>query len=63
MELKNGSDIANLIGRVPGPKDTPYEGGLYEIEIHLADQYPFVPPKMRFITKASLVMDAVLSIC
>ena len=36
---------------MPGPKDTPYDGGLYQIDIQLDDQYPFAPPKMRFITK------------
>ncbi|GAB4818055.1 hypothetical protein N2152v2_005101 [Parachlorella kessleri] len=34
-----------------GPKDTPYEGGIFYIDIVLEDMYPFVPPKMRFITK------------
>lgn len=34
-----------------GPKDTPYEGGIFFIDIELDNQYPFVPPKMRFITK------------
>jgi ubiquitin-conjugating enzyme (huntingtin interacting protein 2) len=34
-----------------GPKDTPYDGGIYYVDIELDDQYPFVPPKMRFITK------------
>jgi len=23
----------------------------YEVDIFLEDQYPFVPPKMRFVTK------------
>lgn len=40
-----------LRGCVPGPKDTPYEGGLFVVDIDLDNQYPFVPPKMRFITK------------
>ncbi len=38
-------------GSVPGPKDTPYEGGLFQVDIQLDDQYPYVPPKMRFITR------------
>ncbi len=47
-----GTDLALLTGWVPGPRDTPYDGGQYEIAIELPDQYPFVPPKMRFVTKA-----------
>jgi ubiquitin-conjugating enzyme (huntingtin interacting protein 2) len=34
-----------------GPRDTPFEGGIFYVNIELDDQYPFVPPKMRFITK------------
>ena len=34
-----------------GPKDTPYDGGIFYVDIELDDQYPFVPPKMRFVTK------------
>mmetsp|Transcript_9097 Transcript_9097/g.15856 ORF Transcript_9097/g.15856 Transcript_9097/m.15856 type:complete len:191 (+) Transcript_9097:137-709(+) len=46
-----GNNLQRLRGWVPGPKDTPYDGGLYEIEIILPNQYPFEPPKMRFVTK------------
>ncbi|KAL6751694.1 ubiquitin conjugating enzyme [Haematococcus lacustris] len=50
VALKSGS-LQKLTGWVPGPKDTPYEGGEYEVDIDLDDQYPFVPPRMRFVTK------------
>lgn len=30
---------------------TPYEGGLFSVDIQLGDSYPFEPPKMVFITK------------
>lgn len=43
--------LQRLVGRLPGPKDTPYEGGIFYVDIELADAYPFVPPKARFITK------------
>lgn len=32
-------------------QDTPYEGGVFRVDITLDDQYPFVPPKMRFLTR------------
>lgn len=35
-----------------GPRDTPFDGGVFYVNIELDDHYPFVPPKMRFITKA-----------
>jgi len=30
---------------------TPYEGGVFHIDIVLPSDYPFVPPKMKFDTK------------
>lgn len=32
-------------------QDTPYEGGLFKVDIQLDAQYPFAPPKMKFITR------------
>jgi ubiquitin-conjugating enzyme (huntingtin interacting protein 2) len=44
-------NLTRLIGRVPGPLDTPYEGGVFKVDIQLDNQYPFAPPKMKFITR------------
>eukprot|EP00594_Rhizosolenia_setigera_P001268 CAMPEP_0178949358 /NCGR_PEP_ID=MMETSP0789-20121207/5995_1 /TAXON_ID=3005 /ORGANISM="Rhizosolenia setigera, Strain CCMP 1694" /LENGTH=186 /DNA_ID=CAMNT_0020629849 /DNA_START=125 /DNA_END=685 /DNA_ORIENTATION=+ len=41
----------HLKGKIKGSEGTPYEGGVFEIEIKIPSQYPFVPPKMKFITK------------
>eukprot|EP00466_Bigelowiella_natans_P016485 jgi/Bigna1/72285/fgenesh1_pg.19_\ len=38
-------------GEIKGPEDTPYEGGVFVVDIQIPDNYPFVPPKMRFDTK------------
>jgi len=46
-----GDSIRHLTGYVQGPRDTAYQGGLFKIDIILEVQYPFVPPKMRFVTK------------
>lgn len=43
--------LAQLEGSFKGPPGTPYEGGTYCIEIKIFRDYPFHPPKMRFITK------------
>lgn len=51
VELKDASSLQFMVGSLQGPKDTPYEGGLFYVDIELDDQYPFVPPKMKFITK------------
>ncbi|KAK1422403.1 hypothetical protein QVD17_25500 [Tagetes erecta] len=44
-------NLINLIGTIPGPIGTPYEGGTFKIDIDLPDAYPFEPPKMKFATK------------
>eukprot|EP00878_Enallax_costatus_P001909 GHUV01002070.1.p1 GENE.GHUV01002070.1~~GHUV01002070.1.p1 ORF type:complete len:195 (+),score=50.75 GHUV01002070.1:456-1040(+) len=44
-------NLQQLLGSVPGPKDTPYEGGVFKVDIQLDSQYPFAPPKMKFTTR------------
>lgn len=34
-----------------GPQDTPFEGGTFEVAITVPEQYPLVPPTMRYKTK------------
>mmetsp|Transcript_7018 Transcript_7018/g.14945 ORF Transcript_7018/g.14945 Transcript_7018/m.14945 type:complete len:192 (+) Transcript_7018:119-694(+) len=46
-----GDDIRILRGKINGPESTCYEGGIFEIDITIPKQYPFEPPKMKFVTK------------
>jgi len=34
-----------------GPQDTPYERGIFHMELFLPEGYPMCPPKVRFLTK------------
>ncbi|KAI8843330.1 ubiquitin-conjugating enzyme/RWD-like protein [Chytriomyces cf. hyalinus JEL632] len=46
-----GDTITHLKGSFKGPDATPYEGGVFEVDIEITTEYPFKPPKMKFITK------------
>ena len=44
-------NLRQLKGTIQGPAGTCYEGGLFEVDIQIPKQYPFEPPKMKFVTK------------
>ncbi|EFJ07315.1 ubiquitin-conjugating enzyme 27, E2 [Selaginella moellendorffii] len=43
--------LSRMRGTITGPIGTPYEGGIFTVDIQLPSAYPFEPPKMQFITK------------
>jgi len=49
MKLADGSmNIMHWKCGIPGKKDTPWEGGLYAIDLIFTDDYPVKPPKCIF---------------
>merc|ERR1712166_1127270 len=36
---------------IAGPQDSPYELGIFHLELFLPADYPMVPPKVRFLTR------------
>jgi ubiquitin-conjugating enzyme E2 N len=36
---------------IAGPKDSAYDKGIFKLELFLPDDYPMVPPKVRFLTR------------
>ncbi|KYQ90670.1 hypothetical protein DLAC_09305 [Tieghemostelium lacteum] len=42
--------INTLEASVLGPQDTPYDKGVFKLEISLPFKYPFEPPQIKFIT-------------
>lgn len=50
VELKNGN-TRDFFVEFLGPKDTPYEGGVFKVHVELPDQYPYVSPSIGFVNK------------
>eukprot|EP00931_Biecheleriopsis_adriatica_P107466 TRINITY_DN81809_c0_g1_i1.p1 TRINITY_DN81809_c0_g1~~TRINITY_DN81809_c0_g1_i1.p1 ORF type:complete len:165 (+),score=26.16 TRINITY_DN81809_c0_g1_i1:40-495(+) len=46
-----GDTIENWRAVVRGPKDSPYEGGQFELQITCTTQYPISAPQVSFVTK------------
>nr|XP_033772688.1 ubiquitin-conjugating enzyme E2 T-like [Geotrypetes seraphini] len=40
----------DLLAQILDGADTPYENGIFSLEVILPERYPFEPPKIRFLT-------------
>ena len=49
LNFKNGN-INNLKSTLVGPKNSPYEGGIFVLDLIIPQDYPFSPPKITMIT-------------
>ncbi len=47
----DNTSLTHLKGTFPGPPDTPYAGGTFQIDIVIPEMYPFKSPAMKFDTK------------
>jgi len=47
----NDEDLGVWNASIEGPVDTPYEGGVFYMTIIFPNEFPFRPPKVKFVTK------------
>jgi ubiquitin-conjugating enzyme E2 D len=47
----NEHNLYFWMATIIGPKDTPYEGGIFRLSIKFPPEYPFVSPVVKFETK------------
>eukprot|EP01066_Platyproteum_vivax_P012520 Platyproteum_vivax@DN568_c0_g1_i1.p1 len=50
IELNDGQPTDFYV-KMKGPKDTPYEEGVWRVHVVLPDQYPFSSPSIGFVNK------------
>ncbi|KAI8039316.1 ubiquitin-conjugating enzyme E2 D2B [Drosophila gunungcola] len=44
-------NLFHWIATIPGPPDTPYEGGCFKMDLIFPENYPFQPPHIEFRTR------------
>lgn len=51
ISLVDENDLTTWKATIIGADDTPYKGGVFNIEIKTVPQYPFKPPSVKFLTR------------
>ncbi|KAI8583068.1 hypothetical protein K450DRAFT_224063 [Umbelopsis ramanniana AG] len=49
--LPEDGSMNHMTAKISGPVNTPYEGGLFTVDVSVPPEYPFLPPKMKFVSR------------
>ncbi|XP_066249467.1 ubiquitin-conjugating enzyme E2 T-like [Euwallacea similis] len=49
--FSKNDNLSVLEAQILGPPNTPYENGIFKLEIVIPEKYPFTPPSIKFLTK------------
>ena len=47
---KDDGRVDHLQAQLLGAEGTPYEGGVFSLDIRIPERYPFLPPQVQFVT-------------
>lgn len=48
--VPNPADMTTIRAQITGPEDSPFEKGLFLLQVNIPGRYPFEPPRCRFVT-------------
>ncbi|KAL8643964.1 MAG: hypothetical protein Q9226_008011 [Calogaya cf. arnoldii] len=51
VDLLSENDLYKWTVMIDGPKESPYAGGKFQVQVNLPNEYPFKPPVISWVTK------------